>query len=87
MTVKTARVELLDPQTASGEVASFFEACTLFRGRVANSARVWAHIPYVARFHGLAWILPQREGAGAMLSSRIKEMAVLKTSHVNSCAY
>jgi len=87
MSENSARVELLDPKTATGEVASFFEACTTFRGRVANSARVWAHIPYVARFHGLAWILPQREGAGAILSGKIKEMAVLKTSHVNSCAY
>jgi hypothetical protein len=78
---------MLDIEGATGESARYFEACTAFRGRVANSARVWGHIPYIARFYLLASILPQREGAGAVLSSKIKEMAVLKTSHVNSCAY
>jgi len=81
------RVPMIDTRAAIGEIASYFDACTTFRGRVANSARVWGHIPYVAKFYLLASILPQREGAGAILSTKIKEMAVLKTSHVNSCAY
>jgi hypothetical protein len=81
------RVPMLDIEAAAGESARYFEACTTFRGRVANSARVWGHIPYIAKFYLLASILPQREGAGAVLSGKIKEMAVLKTSHVNSCAY
>ena len=29
----------------------------------------------------------QREGAGGLLSSRIKEIAIIKTSHVNGCDY
>jgi hypothetical protein len=81
------RVPLLEPEKATGENARFFQACTTFRGRVANSAKLWGHIPHIAKFQLLGGILPQREGAGAMLSSKIKEMGVLKTSHVNSCAY
>lgn len=83
----TARVPIIDPATTTGEVARFCAGCTMFRGRVANSARVWAHIPYAAKFHLLAAITQQREGAGALLSCKIKEMAILKTSHVNTCAY
>ena len=83
----SARVPIIDPEAATGEVASFYDACTTFRGRVANSARVWGNIPYLAKFHLLAAITPQRQGAGGVLTTRIKEMAVLKTSHINGCAY
>ena len=81
------RVPMIDTALATGEMARYFEACTTFRGRVANSAKVWGHIPYIAKFYLLASILPQREGGGALLSSKLKEMGVLKTSHVNSCNY
>ena len=81
-----SRVPITDPLTATGETARFFEASKQFRGRVPNSARVWGHIPHVTKFQLLAGIGLQREGGG-MLSCRIKEMAVLKTSHVNGCAY
>jgi len=29
----------------------------------------------------------QRQGAGSVLTTKIKEMVVVKTSHVNGCAY
>lgn len=83
-----ARVPILDPDAPrDDEARRLFSAYTAFRGRVANSSRIWAHNPYLAKFNLLAAILPQREGAGQMLPARIKEMAVLKTSHVNSCHY
>ncbi len=82
-----SRAPITDPLTATGETARFFEASKQFRGRVPNSARVWGHIPPIAKFQLLAGIGLQREGGGGMLSCRIKEMAVLKTSHVNGCAY
>ena len=81
------RVPILDTRAATGEVARFFEATTQLRGRVPNSARTWGHVPHIAKFFLLAGVPLQREGAGGVLSCRIKEMAVLKTSHVNSCAY
>jgi hypothetical protein len=81
------RIPAIAPQSAIGEVARFFEATATFRGRVPNSSLVWGHIPYIAKFQLLAGIGLQREGGGGMLSCRIKEMAVLKTSHINNCAY
>lgn len=85
--VYEVRAPMLDPATASGEIARFFEASAQMRGRIPNSTRVWGHIPYLARFQLPAGAVLQREGAGGYLSCRIKEMAVLKTSHVNSCNY
>lgn len=82
-----ARVPILDLASATGEVARFFEASAQLRGRVPNSSRVWGHIPYIAKFQLPAGVALQREGAGGVLSCRIKEMAVLKTSHVNTCSY
>jgi hypothetical protein len=82
-----SRIPILDPQTATGETARFFEATARFRGRVPNSSLVWGHIPHIAQFQLLAGAGLQREGGGGVLSCRIKEMAVLKTSHVNSCRY
>jgi len=82
-----SRVTLIDPKTATGEVARFFEATAQFRGRVPNSSLVWGHIPYVAKYQLLAGAGLQREGGGGGLSCRIKEMAVLRTSHVNRCSY
>lgn len=81
------RVPFLDVETATGERARFFDGCTRFRGRVANSARLWAYVPHLAHLQMLSGMLTQREGAGTVLSARIKEMAVLKTSHVNGCSY
>lgn len=81
------RAPILDPATASGETARFFGASAQMRGRIPNSTRVWGHIPYLAKFQLPAGAVLQREGAGGYLSCRIKEMAVLKTSHVNSCNY
>jgi len=82
-----ARAPIVDIESVSGEAARFFEASAQMRGRVPNSSRVWAHIPYLAKFQLPAGTVLQREGAGGVLSCRIKEMAVLKTSHVNSCNY
>ncbi len=56
-------------------------------GRAANSFRTMAHSPHLA-----ALLLPflatlQRQGAGSLLSTRIKEMTVIKTSQINGCGY
>lgn len=85
--VYEVRAPILDPAAARGETARFFEASAQMRGRIPNSTRVWGHIPYLAKFQLPAGAVLQREGAGGYLSCRIKEMAVLKTSHVNTCNY
>ena len=85
---QTARLPIIDPELATGESAQLFAASMALRSRVPNSSRVWGgYIPRVAKLQLLVGMPLQRESAGGVLSCRIKEMAVLKTSHVNSCAY
>lgn len=83
-----ARVPIPDIEAATGEARRFFDASAQMRGRVPNSSRMWGgYIPYIARLHLAASVPMHREGAGGVLSAKIKEMAVLKTSFVNTCNY
>ena len=83
----TARVELIDPASATGERAKFFEATKDFRGRIPNSSRAWAHIPHIAKLFLAFGAALQREGAGGVLTCKIKEMCIIKTSQINTCNY
>jgi hypothetical protein len=74
-------------ENAEGEVAKLYQAVDGMLGRVPNSYKVLSHSPLVAKM-----LLPfnavlQREGAGSVLTTKIKEMVVIKTSQVNGCAY
>lgn len=82
-----SRTELIDIDGADGERAALFEAVTRMLGRVPNSYRVLAHSPAVASVLLPFNAVMQREGAGSALSTRIKEMAVVKTSQINGCRY
>ncbi len=82
-----SRTSLIDLETLPERSGALAEAVTAMLGRVPNSYRVLLHSPLVA-----AMLLPlnavlQREGAGSVLSTRIKEMVVIKTSQLNGCAY
>ncbi|MFC1491952.1 hypothetical protein ACFLQ0_05145 [Nitrospinota bacterium] len=82
-----SRIPLLNVDEATGDTALFFEATKEFLGRVPNAARTLGHTPHIAKFFIAFNATLQREGAGGLLSCKIKEMVVLKTSHVNNCAY
>ncbi len=82
-----SRIPMINVDEAEGDTARFFEATKEFLGRVPNSARLMAHSPHVAKMFIAFNATLQRDGIGSVLSCRIKEMVVLKTSHVNSCAY
>ena len=56
-------------------------------GRVPNFYRALLHSPHVASLLLPLNAVLQREGAGSVLSTRIKEMVVIKTSQTNGCAY
>lgn len=81
------RIDMIDVDGATGEVRNLFDAVTAMLGRVPNSYRVLARSPLVAKmlvpFNGVL----QRQGAGSVLPTRIKEMVVIKTSHINGCKY
>lgn len=82
-----ARVDMVDPSEATGVMSLYFKAVEQFVGRVPNSRRISAHTPWVTMMMLPFSATLQREGAGGLLSSRIKEIAIIKTSHLNGCAY
>ena len=82
-----ARVRLIHPEEAEGEAARFLQGSIQLRGRATNAARAWANIPHVAKYYLPFGATLQREGLGGVLSSRIKEMVIIKTSQVNGCDY
>ena len=82
-----SRTSLIDLEQLPDASRAVVDAVAAMLGRVPNSYRVLLHSPHVA-----AMLLPlnavlQREGAGSVLSTRIKEMVVIKTSQINGCAY
>ena len=81
------RVKMLETANVDDDVGGLFAGAVAMLGRVPNSYRVLGRTPLVAKF-----LLPfnavlQREGAGSILSSRLKEMVVIKTSQINGCRY
>jgi hypothetical protein len=56
-------------------------------GRVPHSFQVLGQTPLVARMLLLFNATMQREGAGSVLSCKLKEMVIIKTSQVNACNY
>ena len=86
-TEMVARVQLLDPKTAQGESARFFNAAEQLLGGVTNAVRMWAHIPHVAKlllpFHAVI----EHEGAGSILPNSLKMMVLIRTGHLNAATY
>ena len=82
-----SRIGMIDGEAVTGEVKTLFDAVIGMLGRVPNSYRVLARVPLVSKlllpFNGVI----QREGAGSLLTCRIKEMVIIKTSHLNACNY
>lgn len=82
-----ARISLVDPAQAEGIMGLYFKAVEKFLKRIPNSRRIAAHTPMVTMLMLPFTATLQREGAGGLLSSKIKEIAIIKTSHLNGCAY
>ncbi|MEE9240341.1 MAG: hypothetical protein V3U53_04035 [bacterium] len=82
-----SRIPMIQPDEAQGEVAKLYEAATQLLGRVPNSLRVKANSPHVAKMQLPLTAVLQREGGGSVLSTKIKEMVIIKTSHLNGCDY
>lgn len=82
-----SRIDMIEPNDASGDVAILFDAVAAMLGRVPNSYRVMAHAPHVAKTLVPFNAVLQRQGAGSVLPTKLKEMVVIKTSHLNGCAY
>lgn len=81
------RIRLLKDEEASTETRNLFEAVTAMLGRVPNSYKVLARVPLVGKMLIPFNAVMQRQGAGSILSTKLKEMVVIKTSHLNGCRY
>ena len=78
---------MIEPEDAHGDVAVLYEAVEEMLGRVPHSYRVMAASPHVAKMLVPFNAVLQRQGAGSVLTTKIKEMVVIKTSHLNGCDY
>ncbi|MDW3178901.1 MAG: hypothetical protein R8J94_16030 [Acidimicrobiia bacterium] len=81
------RIKLIRPDDAQGDTKVLFDAVDAMLGRVPASYQAMAHSPHVAKMLVPFNAVLQREGAGSVLETKIKEMVVIKTSHLNGCAY
>ena len=82
-----SRVPLLSQEGAEGEIARTCDILGNFQPHQVHSTRATAHSPFLARiFYPLVQTL-MREGLGTVLSSKVKEIAVIKTSQLNGCDY
>jgi len=82
-----SRIRMIDPEHAEGNVKILFDAVTAMLGRVPHSYRVLAQSPLVAMMLVPYNAVLQRQGAGSVLPTRLKEMVVIRTSHINGCRY
>ena len=82
-----ARIPLIEPEAVDGELEDFYGAVTALLGRVPHFYRTLSHAPLLAMLFLPINAANQREWPGARLSGKIKELVVIKTSHVNGCDY
>jgi alkylhydroperoxidase family enzyme len=77
--------KILDDEASEG-VKRVFDGAKELLGFVSNSTRTVAHSPWVVK-----WLIPfttaiQRE-SGGLLDAKTKELAIIRTSVVNTCDF
>ena len=82
-----ARLSLVDVEKFTGRLGKRYEFLKKGMGRINTMTKVMAHLPEITKFNAFMPMALQREGGGGVLSTRIKEMVVLKTSYLNSCKH
>ncbi|MBI2132003.1 MAG: carboxymuconolactone decarboxylase family protein [Candidatus Tectomicrobia bacterium] len=80
------RLPKISDEEAPAELRRVFDGARELLGFVSNSTRTVAHSPWVVK-----WLVPfttaiQRESGGA-LDAKTKELAVIRTSAVNTCHF
>ena len=83
----TGRIPMKDLDSDDPLAQLLFGAATAMLGRVPNSHRVAANAPFMQMMLTPFTAVMQREGGGSCLTTKLKEMAVIKTSHTNGCNY
>ena len=80
-------IPFVDMETPDEITQLLFEGTTQMLGRVPNSTRIAAHSPFIQLMFLPFGAVSQREGAGGVLTCKLKEMVIIKTSKVNGCNY
>lgn len=83
----SSRIALPETNATEGEVARFFANARSLLGGVSNVVRMWGHIPYVAKFYLPFKTVLEREGAGSIISNKLKMMVLIRTAHLNEAPY
>jgi alkylhydroperoxidase family enzyme len=83
----TARVPLLDARDAPADSSRFIEAAALLFGGTTNAIRLWAHIPHIGKLFQPLYITLERDGAGSLLSARLRLMVLLRTHAAHAASY
>jgi hypothetical protein len=81
------RIPIVPDDKASPRQQLLFEGARTLHGRVANFFRTIAHSPAAAM-----WLLPfvattTRFGDETVLSGQLRQLAIVRTSILNSCRY
>jgi uncharacterized peroxidase-related enzyme len=81
------RMPTIEKEDISGDLERFYESVTALLGRVPRFYRTIASAPWLAMCFLPINATAQRQWPGTRISGRIKELVVIKTSHVNGCKY
>lgn len=87
MSREQSRIQKIEPEAIDGEFEEFYGAVTALLGRVPHFYRSISNAPFLAMLFLPINAAAQREWPGTRISGKIKEMVVIKTSHVNECEY
>ena len=80
------RVSLSD-SALMGEAQNFSAAAAALCGGTTNTIRMWAQIPYTAKYFLPFQVALEREGAGGVLGAALKAMVLLRTGCINAAPY
>jgi len=81
------RISLADTDKPDPLQRILFDSAAEILGHLPNSFLIGAHVPFIQMMMMPFTASLQRQGGGGILTTRLKEMAVVKTSHLNGCNY
>ncbi|MBT3351805.1 MAG: hypothetical protein HOC91_11970 [Nitrospinaceae bacterium] len=81
-----ALIKLINPDEAEGEHKRTFEILSNIRTKHVYSQLASVNSPFLSRIMA-ALVYTLREGMGTILPSKIKQIAIIKTSQLNNCDY
>lgn len=81
-----ARIEYLESDAAGRVTGELYEAIESTIGRVSNFMKIMGHVPHLLRWTFPLGIVGQREGFSS-IPFELRNLAIVKTSLVNTCDY